>query len=77
MDPLTLKVLATLVQLHGTDAAVGSDNKGIDELLIPVRAQINGTSTGAVNAAKHHETFHKETHSKWLNAKPPKHKPPA
>lgn len=40
IDPLTLKVLATLVQVHGTSATVVSTNKGIDDLLDPVREQI-------------------------------------
>jgi hypothetical protein len=40
MDPLTLKVLATLVQVHGTSATVVSTNKGIDDLLDPIREQI-------------------------------------
>jgi hypothetical protein len=40
MDPLTLKVLATLVQMHGTSATVVSTNKGIDDLLSPVREQL-------------------------------------
>ncbi len=40
MDPLTLKVLATLVQVHGASATVVSTNKGIDDLLSPVREQL-------------------------------------
>jgi hypothetical protein len=40
MDPLTLKVLATLVQVHGTSATLVSTNKGIDDLLGPVREQL-------------------------------------
>jgi hypothetical protein len=40
MDPLTLKILATLVQVHGTSATVVSTNKGIDDLLGPVRGQL-------------------------------------
>jgi len=39
MDPLTLKILATLVQVHGA-ATVVSTNKGIDDLLDPVRGQL-------------------------------------
>ncbi len=40
MDPLTLKVLATLVQVNGT-ATVVSTNKGIDDLLGPVREKLH------------------------------------
>jgi hypothetical protein len=40
MIPITMKILAGLVQLHGADSTVISDNKGIDELLAPVREQL-------------------------------------
>jgi hypothetical protein len=39
MDPLTLKVLATLVQVHGATTVV-STNQGIDDLLGPVRERL-------------------------------------
>jgi hypothetical protein len=42
MIPITMKVLAGLIQLHGADSTVISDNKGIDELLGPVREQLQG-----------------------------------
>jgi len=40
MNPITIKVLAGLIQLHGADSTLISDNKGIDELLAPVREQL-------------------------------------
>lgn len=73
MDPVTLKVLATLVQLSGTDATVVSDNKGIDDLLQPVREKLDGKATGMVEfvtykKGAHHETYHTKTYGKWVNA---------
>jgi hypothetical protein len=41
MPVLTLKVLAGLLQLHGPDAAIGSDHQGIDALLADVRGRIS------------------------------------
>jgi hypothetical protein len=57
-----------LVQLHGTNAAVGSDNKGIDELLIPVREQIKDRSMVAAGKKSTHTKgfFHKEHYSKLI-----------
>ncbi|MFZ2019900.1 MAG: hypothetical protein WAU90_14640 [Methyloceanibacter sp.] len=40
MPPLTLKILASLLQLHGPDATLTSDHKGIDLLLSDVGAQL-------------------------------------
>jgi hypothetical protein len=40
MAVLTLKVLASLLQLHGPDATIQSDHEGIDALLADVRGQI-------------------------------------
>ncbi len=74
MDPLTLKVLATLVQLHGANATVVSDNKGIDELLGPVRGELeSGTppirfaayNKGGYGKA-HHEVFYHRIYNKWV-----------
>jgi hypothetical protein len=41
MTPLTLKVIASLIQLHGPDATIRSDHQGIDALLGDVRGQIS------------------------------------
>ncbi len=40
MPPLTLAVLASVLQMHGTDATIASDNKGIEDLLAPIRGQL-------------------------------------
>jgi hypothetical protein len=40
MPPLTLKILATLAQMHGPDATIMSDNQGVDELLGNIRNQL-------------------------------------
>jgi len=42
MITLTLKVLASLVQMHGSNATIVSDNQGVDALLGNVREQIQG-----------------------------------
>jgi len=44
MPLLTLKVMASLLQLHGPGATVQSDHPGIDALLCDVRRQ--GTEEG-------------------------------
>jgi hypothetical protein len=45
MPLLTLKVMASLLQLHGPGATVQSDHQGIDALLGDVRRQ--GTEQGS------------------------------
>jgi hypothetical protein len=45
MPFLTLKVLASLLQLHGPDATIQSDHQGIDALLGDLRQQ--GLQDGA------------------------------
>lgn len=40
MPLLTLKILASLLQMHGPDAVIKSDNQGINELLGNVHEQI-------------------------------------
>jgi hypothetical protein len=48
MPPLTLAVLASVLQMHGADATITSDNKGIEDLLAPIRGQLQeGLSAGA------------------------------
>jgi hypothetical protein len=41
MPVLTLKVIASLLQMHGPGATIQSDHKGIDALLDDVRGQIS------------------------------------
>jgi hypothetical protein len=45
MAVLTLKVIASLLQLHGPGATITSDHQGIDELLGDVRGQISDEGT--------------------------------
>ena len=45
---LTLKILASLSQLHGPDAKIQSDHQGIDALLNNIREQSSGPA--AVNS---------------------------
>ncbi|UGY18040.1 hypothetical protein [Bradyrhizobium septentrionale] len=46
MPITTLKVLASLIQLHGPDATIQSDHQGIDALLSDLRGQ--GVQQGVV-----------------------------
>jgi hypothetical protein len=40
MPILTMKIIASLLQMHGPGATIQSDHKGIDALLDDVRGQI-------------------------------------
>jgi hypothetical protein len=40
MPPLTLAILASVLQMHGADATITSDNKGVEHLLSAVRGQL-------------------------------------
>jgi hypothetical protein len=50
MPFLTLKVIASLLQLHGPDATIQSDHQGIDALLGDVRRQGTEESTASDEA---------------------------
>lgn len=54
MPPLTLAVLASVVQMHGADATITSDNKGVEHLLSAVRGQLEqeGSLVPAVTLAR-------------------------
>ena len=39
--PMSLKVIASLLQMHGPGATIQSDHQGIDALLGNIRAQIS------------------------------------
>jgi len=45
MPITTLKVLASLMQLHGQDATIQSDHQGIAALLNDLRAENSGLAT--------------------------------
>jgi len=47
MAVLTLKVIASLLQMHGPDATIQSDHQGIDALLNNVRGQITQDGNAA------------------------------
>jgi hypothetical protein len=49
MPPLTMAILASVLQMQGADASITSDNKGIDDLLANIRGQLEGqiNSSGA------------------------------
>ncbi len=51
---LTLKILASLLQLHGPDATVQSDHQGIDALLNNMREQ---SAEQGVDTAKPTEVY--------------------
>lgn len=40
MPPLTLAILASVLHMHGADAAITSDNKGIEDVLAAVRGRL-------------------------------------
>ena len=40
MPPLTLAVLASVLQMQGADATITSDNKGVEDLLTAIRGQL-------------------------------------
>jgi hypothetical protein len=40
MPPLSLAILASVLHMHGADATITSDNKGIEDLLSAVRSQL-------------------------------------
>ncbi len=54
MPPLTLAVLAIVLQMHGADATITSDNKGVEHLLSAVRGQREqeGSPVPAVTLAR-------------------------
>jgi hypothetical protein len=64
MPPLTLTILASALQLQGADATITSDNKGIDDLLAPLRYQLQQNvdpNSPRIAAASHN----KGVYSKW------------
>ena len=69
MPPLTLTILASVLQMQGADATITSDNKGIDELLGPVRTELQkqvspDTSPRVLVAAPHHRGLYTKVYTK-------------
>ena len=83
MDPITLKALAALMQLHGAGATLVSDNQGVDELLRPVRTQLESKTppvqlarsytkmTGGGYPKGHLKTFFGKTYQRVINRRQP------
>jgi hypothetical protein len=67
MPPLTLTVLASVLQMHGAGTTITSDNKGIEDLLAPIRGQLQedrGTSAPVVVATQHLKGFYVKTYTR-------------
>jgi hypothetical protein len=61
MPPITLALLASVLHMQGVDATISSDNKGVDDLLMDIRGQlqcqVDPNSPRIVPAAAHHKTL--------------------
>lgn len=49
MPPLTLTILASVLHMQGADATITSDNKGIEDVLAPIRGRLE-ENAGRENA---------------------------
>jgi hypothetical protein len=63
MPPLTLALLASVLQMQGGDATITSDNKGIDDLLLNVREQLenqldHSNAAGVILIKDYTKTIH-------------------
>jgi hypothetical protein len=65
MPITTLKVLASLIQLHGPGATIQSDHQGIDALLNDMRTNEGGVSDQPVTTQV---AFRREGFAKGANA---------
>jgi hypothetical protein len=67
MPPLTLAILASVLQMQGADAQITSDNKGVDELLAAIRGQLQeqvDPASPRVILADYNKNFGKTAHEK-------------
>jgi hypothetical protein len=66
MPPLTLTILASALQLQGADATITSDNKGVDDLLAPLRYQLqqNVHASPRIAAASHQRGWYMKTYTR-------------
>jgi hypothetical protein len=87
MPPLTLAILASVLQMQGADATIASDNKGVDDLLMDIRGQLqsqvdpnaprvilaNYTKTNYSKGGygKGYNRSFEKDYSRWINATPP------
>src|SRR5258705_9826051 len=78
MAPLTLAILASVLQMQGADATIASDNKGVDDLLADVRGRLqnqvdpNAPRTFQVaidypKTAGYGKMDYHKTYTKWIN----------
>ena len=67
MPPLTLTILASILQMQGADTTITSDNKGIEELLAPIRQrlqqQVDPSEPLTIEATKN---YTKQIHAKGV-----------
>jgi len=76
MPPLTLAILASVLQMQGADATLASDNKGVEEVLADIRGSLqeqvdpNSSATVVALISNYSRTLHakgtyvKKTYSK-------------
>jgi len=68
MPPLTLTILASVLQMQGADATLTSDNKGVEELLAPIRGQLQEkiapNSSPQMFAATHHRGLYTKIYTR-------------
>ena len=69
MPPLTLTILASILQMQGADTTITSDNKGIEELLAPIRGQLQeqaapNSPLDKFAATKHHKGLYTKVYTK-------------
>jgi hypothetical protein len=59
LPPLTLKILATLAQMHGSDATIMSDNQGVEDLLGNIRSSLEegGPNASSVMLAAYNKQY--------------------
>ena len=71
MSPMSLKVLATMLNLHGPDASLTSENQGINAVLRDVQGQIEQNAIGSqegveIPAAEPvAQNYHKKYSKSW------------
>ena len=67
MPPLTLAILASALHLQGADATITSDNKGIDDLLAPLRQELQQNvdpNSPRIAAVSHQRGWYMKTYTR-------------
>jgi hypothetical protein len=67
--PLTLAALASVLQMHGAGATITSDNKGIEDLLVPIRGQLQESRSAGPPATptaklQHYKQYYSSTYTR-------------